>query len=75
VVDAAATQAAHAALRKLTALAGASDLDALQCFAEERQTLSALPDDFLDRLDLALQDLDLAAAHALGEDLLAHLPA
>jgi HPt (histidine-containing phosphotransfer) domain-containing protein len=64
--------AAYAALRKLSALAGESDLDALQVFAEERQTLSVLPEDFLDRLDLALQELDLAAAHALGEDLLAH---
>jgi CheY-like chemotaxis protein len=73
--DPAAVQAAHVALRKLTALAGASDLDALQCFADERQTLAVLPEDFLDRLDLALQELDLAAAHALGEDLLAHLPA
>jgi hypothetical protein len=63
------------ALRRLTQLAAHADMDALQCFAEERQTLSALPDAFMDRLDLALQDLDLEAAQALGEAMLAQLEA
>jgi PAS domain S-box-containing protein len=66
---------ARAALLRLTALAAASDMEALQCFAEERQALSALPDDFVDRLDAALQDLDLEGARALGQDMLQQLPA
>ncbi len=68
------TAAALDALRKITALAAASDLDALQCFAERRQALEALPEEFVDRLDKSLQDLDLETAYAIGIEMLVQLP-
>jgi HPt (histidine-containing phosphotransfer) domain-containing protein len=68
--DPVAQAAAFDALRKIAALAAADDLEALQCFAEVREALSGLPADGLDRLDEALQNLDLEAAHALCQDML-----
>jgi PAS domain S-box-containing protein len=61
--------AASAALRKIAALAAADNLDVLQCFAEARDALCGLPADRLDRLDEALQNLDLQAAHALCQEM------
>jgi PAS domain S-box-containing protein len=65
-----AQAAAVDALRKIAALAAADDLEALQCFAEAREALCGLPADELDRLDEALQNLDLEAAQALCQDML-----
>ena len=69
--DAPHVAAAHAALRKLTELAGSNDLQALQYFAEERATLDALPGDWIEQLEEALQNLDLDATHALGQSFIA----
>jgi PAS domain S-box-containing protein len=68
--DPLAHAATSAALRKIAALAAANDLEALQCFAEVREALCGLPADGLDRLDEALQNLDLQAAHALCQEML-----
>jgi CheY-like chemotaxis protein len=65
-----AQAAAVDALRKIAALAAADDLEALQCFAEAREALCGLPADELDRLDEALQNLDLEAAQTLCQDML-----
>jgi two-component system sensor histidine kinase/response regulator len=65
--------AAIAALRRIAELAKASDLEALQEFAQARDLLSALPIEPVDALDLALQDLDLEKARTLCEDLLSGL--
>jgi CheY-like chemotaxis protein len=65
-----ANVAAQAVLQQLTALTAADDLQALAYFAEQRSMLSNLPGDWLDRMDQALQDLDLASAHALAQDML-----
>jgi CheY-like chemotaxis protein len=62
------------ALREVADLAAASDMDALLRFAEVRQILSTLPGDFIDRLDQALQDIDLEAANVICEELLAPTP-
>ena len=64
-------QEARQALQQISALAAADDFEVLQCFAEARLALSALPDDFIDNLDTALQDLDLEAVCALCDDRLA----
>jgi signal transduction histidine kinase/CheY-like chemotaxis protein len=61
----AAAQDLAAALRLLPRLVGLlqnADMDALLCFAENRQTLDALGSTFCDSLDRALQDLDLEQA-------------
>ena len=60
--------AGRAALQHIAALAGASDMEALLVFAQARALLEALPHAFVDRLDQALQDLDLEAAHQLCEE-------
>ena len=60
-----ATPQALAALQELAGLLQASDLTALQRFAELRATLQSLPAESIDRLDEALQNLDLEAAHAV----------
>ncbi|WP_168224855.1 hybrid sensor histidine kinase/response regulator [Rhodoferax aquaticus] len=60
-----ATPQAHAALQELVGLLQASDLAALQRFAELRTTLQSLPAESLDGLDEALQNLDLDTALAL----------
>jgi PAS domain S-box-containing protein len=61
------------ALRKISALAAASDMDLLQCFAEERHALEALPEGFVDHLDKALQDLDFESVHAFSREMLSKL--
>ena len=61
-------KAAKDTLRRIAALAAASDMETLQCFAENRGQLTGLPGEFMDHLDEALQNLDLAAAHALCEN-------
>ena len=60
-----ATPQALAALQELADLLQASDLAALQRFAELRATLQSLPPEPLSALDKALQNLDLDTAHAL----------
>jgi CheY-like chemotaxis protein len=65
--------AAMAALRRIAELAKASDLEALQEFAQARDLLSALPVQSLDALDLALQDLDLEKSGTLCEEMLSGL--
>ena len=62
------------ALREVAVLAAASDMDALLRFAEVREVLSILPGDFIDRLDQALQNIDLDAAHMICEELMAPTP-
>jgi hypothetical protein len=69
VVSAAATNA----LRRIAELAQASDLEALQEFAQSRDSLSALPEDAMDALDGALQELDLARVATLCNAMLASL--
>jgi CheY-like chemotaxis protein len=58
-------------LRHLSALTAAGDLDALLRFAEVRDRLRNAPAEFVDALELALQNLDLNAAHALCESQIA----
>jgi PAS domain S-box-containing protein len=60
-----ATPQVLAALQELAGLLQASDLAALQRFAELRPNLQSLPPESLDALDDALQNLDLDTAHAL----------
>ena len=60
-----ATPQVLAALQELVGLLQASDLAALQRFAELRATLQSLPAESIDRLDEALQNLDFEAAHAV----------
>lgn len=54
-----------AALRELAALAKGSDLLVLQRYAELRENLSGLPEDFLEQMEQAIQNLELDALHAL----------
>lgn len=58
------------ALREVAVLAAASDMEALMRFAEVREILSILPGDFTDRLDQALQDIDLETANVICEEML-----
>jgi HPt (histidine-containing phosphotransfer) domain-containing protein len=74
MVDTTTMAAAMVALQKVAALAAASDMEALMCFAEVRDSLSVLPGNFADRLDQALQNLELDAAHTLCEDMLSAYP-
>jgi CheY-like chemotaxis protein len=74
VSEATLRTAALEALREVAVLAAASDMDALLRFAEVREILSILPGDFTDRLDQALQDIDLEAANVICEELLAPTP-
>jgi CheY-like chemotaxis protein len=67
--------AAIESLRKIAILAAASDIEALMCFAEARESLSVLPDEFTERLDEALQNLDLETAQVLCENMLSEFPA
>jgi signal transduction histidine kinase/CheY-like chemotaxis protein len=60
-------------LRELDALVLAADLEVLQRFAVLRGHIAHLPGDFCDRLDNVLQNLDLAAAHTLCEEMLAQI--
>jgi signal transduction histidine kinase/DNA-binding NarL/FixJ family response regulator len=62
-----------AGLHELSALLLASDMAALQRYAELRATLSGLPADFVDALDLALQDLEFTQAHGLCVGMLQQL--
>jgi hypothetical protein len=57
--------AAQAALQSLMPLLAASDLSALERFAEIRPAIAILPGEFIDQLEAALQDLDLDAALAI----------
>ena len=66
---------AASTLHQLKALTYAADLDALQCFAQLRTTIAGLPDGFCDRLDEAMQNLDLDSAHALCNEMLVKLAA
>jgi CheY-like chemotaxis protein len=65
--------AAIQALRRIAELARASDLEALQEFAQARDLLSALPVESVDALDMALQELDLEKAGNLCEVILSGL--
>jgi two-component system, sensor histidine kinase and response regulator len=56
-----------AVLVQLRALLRSDDLDALSHFAEHRALLERVPGDFCDRLDAALQDLELEQALVLCE--------
>jgi hypothetical protein len=56
------------ALRRVAVLAKASEMEALQEFAQARELLDELPVEFMDALDLALQDLDLELASTLCEE-------
>jgi CheY-like chemotaxis protein len=67
------SEAAIAALRRIAELVNASDMEALQAFAQSRDLLSALPVESVDALDLALQDLDLEKAGTLCEGMLSGL--
>lgn len=67
------TAAVLTALRELQALTSASDMQALQRFAELREVLTPLPDGFSNRLDHALQNLDLDAASMLCSGMVARL--
>jgi CheY-like chemotaxis protein len=62
-------------LKRIIALAAESDLESLECFAAAREVLSAIPGDFVDRLDEAFQNLDLESAHLICEDMLSRLTA
>ena len=64
------SDAALASLRRIATLSQASDMEALQEFAQARAGLTGLPAESLDGLDAALQDLDLDAAAILCRDLL-----
>jgi HPt (histidine-containing phosphotransfer) domain-containing protein len=64
-------EVAMGVLRRLTALARASDLEALQEFAESRESLAHLPAEDIDALELTLQNLDLDQAASLCERMLA----
>lgn len=68
-----AVESMRAALHRIAALASASDLEALQEFAQSRDLLSGLPAESVDHLDEALQNLELEAAGALCEKLLSQL--
>ncbi len=57
-----------AALDELTALLKASDMAALQRFAELREVMQDLPQDTFDAIDAALQDIDLDQALAVCRD-------
>ena len=60
-------------LGKIAALAAASDVQALMCFAEARESLAVLSAEFSELLDQALQNLDFEAANALCQDRLSCL--
>jgi two-component system, sensor histidine kinase and response regulator len=64
---------AIAALRELGAMLLADNMEALQRYAELRASLAALPADFADAFDAALQDLELQQAHALCAGMLRQL--
>ena len=51
----------------------ASDMEALQEFAQARDLMAELPAEFIDALDLALQELDLEVAGTLCDALLSKL--
>jgi PAS domain S-box-containing protein len=61
------------ALRRIAELAKASEMEALQEFAQARELLVELPVEFMDALDSALQDLDLELAGTLCEEMLSKL--
>lgn len=52
-------------LRELAALAAANDFQVLQRFAELRESLTSLPEDFLEQMEQVLQNLELDKAYAL----------
>jgi HPt (histidine-containing phosphotransfer) domain-containing protein len=51
------------ALRTLKSLLEASDMQALQNFADVRELLMTIPGDLVDQLDISLQSLDMECAH------------
>ena len=59
-----------AALSRISELAKASNMEALQVFAEARELLAELPVESVEVLDSALQDLDLELAWTLCEEML-----
>jgi HPt (histidine-containing phosphotransfer) domain-containing protein len=61
-------------LRNLSALAATADMEALQFFAENREQIAGLSGELAESLEGALQNLDLAAAHALCESILSKSP-
>jgi PAS domain S-box-containing protein len=62
-------------LHELASLAKASNMEVLQRFADIRAILYSLPDGFGERMDQALQDLDLATASVLFDDMVVQLSA
>jgi two-component system sensor histidine kinase/response regulator len=67
------SEAAIGALRRIADMAKASDMEALQEFAQTRELLAELPVESMDALDLALQDLDLDLAGTLSDEMLSRL--
>jgi CheY-like chemotaxis protein len=67
------TAAVLVVLREIAALAGAANMDVLLRFAEQRECLVSLPDQFIDDLDEALQDLEFAKAHSICVERIAML--
>jgi CheY-like chemotaxis protein len=67
------SDAAIGALRRIAELAKASDIEALQEFAHARELLAELPQDSMDALDMAMQDMDLDLAGTLCEEMLSRL--
>jgi hypothetical protein len=49
-------------------------MEALMCFAETRERLSALPDEFTERLDESIQCHDLETAQVLCESMRSEFP-
>ena len=67
------SEAAMGALRRIAEMSKASDMEALQEFAQARDLMAELPAEFIDALDLALQELDLEVAGTLCDALLSKL--
>jgi two-component system sensor histidine kinase/response regulator len=67
------SQAALSALRRIADMANASDMEALQEFAQARELLAELPVESMEALDLAVQNLDLELAGVLCDQMLSGL--
>jgi CheY-like chemotaxis protein len=61
------------ALRRIAEMAQASEMEVLQEFAQAREVLKELPVEFVDALDLSLQELDLDLAGSQCETMLSKL--
>jgi len=67
------SEATLGAVRRIAEMAKASDMEALQEFSQARELLAELPEEFVDALDLALQELDLEVAGTHCDALLSRL--